>query len=83
MSFLSGRIGWRYVRARRSRSAVKGISITAVVGVAVATAAIVCVLSVFNGFRSVLAEKLDILAPDVLVSPRERCFPTEIPWLRL
>lgn len=69
MSFLSGRIGWRYVRARRSRSAVKGISVTAVVGVAVATAAIVCVLSVFNGFRAVLAEKLDILAPDVLVSP--------------
>lgn len=36
---------------------------------AVATAAIICVLSVFNGFRGLLEEKLDILAPDVLVEP--------------
>ncbi len=71
MRFLTKWIAWRYVRARRSRSAVKGISTVAVAGVAVATAAIVCVLSVFNGFRVVLAGKLDILSPDVLVRPAE------------
>lgn len=38
---------------------------------AVATAAIVCVLSVFNGFREVIAERLDTLSPDILVTPRE------------
>lgn len=36
---------------------------------AVATAAIVCVLSVFNGFREVLGQRLDTMAPDVLVEP--------------
>lgn len=41
------------------------------VGVAVATAAIVCVLSVFNGFRSVLAGKLSLLSPQVSVRPLE------------
>ena len=39
------------------------------VGVAVATAAIICVLSVFNGFHAILSAKLDILAPDVRVTP--------------
>jgi len=35
----------------------------------VATAAIICVLSVFNGFRGLLNDKLDTLAPDVLITP--------------
>ncbi len=42
-----------------------------VAGVAVATAAVVCVLSVFNGFQSVLTNRLDTLSPDLLVSPKE------------
>lgn len=36
---------------------------------AVATAAIICVLSVFNGFHNILAERLDTLSPDILVQP--------------
>lgn len=40
-------------------------------GVAVATAALVCVLSVFNGFRGMLSEKLSLLAPQVSVQPLE------------
>ena len=68
---LPARIAWRYLRAPKSHSAVSAISVISVVGVAVATAAIICVLSVFNGFREVLTEKLDILAPDVLVTPAQ------------
>ncbi len=68
---LPARIAWRYLRAPKSHSAVSAISIISVVGVAVATAAIICVLSVFNGFRAVLDDKLDILAPDVAVTPSE------------
>lgn len=41
------------------------------VGVAVATAALVCVLSVFNGFRSMLSGKLSLLTPQVSVQPLE------------
>lgn len=36
---------------------------------AVAVAAMVCVLSVFNGFRSVIADRLGSLTPDVAVTP--------------
>ena len=42
---------------------------TSICGMAVATAAIICVLSVFNGFRAVIAGRLDTLSPDVLVTP--------------
>lgn len=66
---LPAAIAWRYMRSRGSHSAVRAISAVAVCGVAVATAAIICVLSVFNGFRDVIGNRLDTLAPDVLVSP--------------
>lgn len=66
---LPSRIAWRYLRAPKSHSAVNAIAIVSVVGVAVATAAIICVLSVFNGFKGLLVEKLDILAPDVEITP--------------
>lgn len=66
---LPARIAWRYLRAPKSHSAVSAISIISVVGVAIATAAIVCVLSVFNGFKGLLSDTLDLLAPDVLVTP--------------
>lgn len=52
----------------KSTGAANAIAIVAVVGVAVATAALVCVLSVFNGFRAVLTERLDTLTPDVEVT---------------
>ena len=48
---------------------MSAISIISVVGVAVATAAIVIVLSVFNGFRYHLNERLDSLTADISISP--------------
>lgn len=65
----SVRIAWRYLRAEKSHSAVGAIAIVSLVGVAIATAAIVCVLSVFNGFREVLATTLDSSMADVVVLP--------------
>lgn len=55
--------------APKTHGAVNAISIISVVGVAVATAAIVIVLSVFNGFRYHLNARLDSLTPDVAVMP--------------
>ncbi len=63
-------IALRYLFGKKSHSAVNAIAFVSVVGVAVATAAVVCVLSVFNGFQSVLTEKLDTLSPDILVSAK-------------
>lgn len=65
------KIALRYLFGKKSHSAVNAIAIVSVAGVAVATAAVVCVLSVFNGFQSVLSGRLDWLAPDLLVTPSE------------
>ncbi|MDE6741734.1 MAG: ABC transporter permease [Muribaculaceae bacterium] len=64
-------IALRYIFGKKSHSAVNAIALVSVAGVAVATAAVVCVLSVFNGFQSVLTERMDTLAPDFMVLPRE------------
>ncbi|MDE7408467.1 MAG: ABC transporter permease [Muribaculaceae bacterium] len=63
-------IALRYLLGKKSHSAVNAIAIVSVAGVAVATAAVVCVLSVFNGFQSVLTERMDTLSPDLMVSPK-------------
>ena len=65
------RIAVRYLFGRKSHSAVNTIALVSLCGIAVATAAIICVLSVFNGFREVLGERLDTLAPDILVTPAQ------------
>lgn len=64
------RIAWRYLWARKSHSVVSAIAAVSIAGVAVATAAIICVLSVFNGFQEVLSDKLDTLSPQLIVQPR-------------
>ena len=67
--FLPAKIAWRYLITKKSHSAVGAISAVSVCGMAVATAAIICVLSVFNGFKGIIAERLDTLTPDILISP--------------
>lgn len=62
-------IAWRYLISKKSHSAVGAISVVSICGMAVATAAIICVLSVFNGFRKTITDRLDVLTPDILVSP--------------
>lgn len=64
-------IAWRYMLSKKSHGAVGRISTVSMCAMAVATAAIVCVLSVFNGFRDIIAGRLDTLAPDVMVTPAE------------
>lgn len=66
---LALKIAWRYLTSPKSHGTVSAISIISVVGVAVATAAIVIVLSVFNGFRLHLNSRLDTLTADVSISP--------------
>ena len=76
-------IAWKYLIAPKTHGVVGAVSIISVVGVAVATAAIIVVLSVFNGFRFHLNARLDSLTTDVIVSPvlgknnSERRFPTK------
>lgn len=59
----------RYLFARKSHHAVNVISRISVAGVAVATAAIVCVLSVFNGFSQLTAKRLSVIDPELSIVP--------------
>ena len=45
----------RYLFSRRSHNAINIISGISAVGIAVATLALVCTLSVFNGFQDLVA----------------------------
>ena len=73
---LSARIAWRYLCSKKSHSAVGAISAVSICGIAVATAAIICVLSVFNGFKELIVERVDTLTPDVMVTPAKgKIFP--------
>ena len=66
---LTPKLAWRYLIAKKSHSAVGAISAVAIIGMMVATAAIICVLSVFNGFQNAIGTRLDNLSPDILVQP--------------
>ncbi len=68
---LTLRIALRYLISKKTHSAVNIISGISVIGVAVATMAIVCVLSVFNGFTDVAAERLSLLSPNLRVESVE------------
>lgn len=68
MNRLSLKIAQKYIFARKSHSAVNLISIVAVCGVIVTTAAIVCVMSVFNGFSALVESKLAVLDPAIKIT---------------
>ena len=62
------KIAWRYLVAKKGHQAVNIISIVAVCGVVVATAALICVLSVFNGFRGLIMGRLTMLDPQIAIT---------------
>ena len=65
---LPSKIAWRYLVAKKGHQAVNIISIVAVCGVVVATAALICVLSVFNGFRGLIMGRLAMLDPQIAIT---------------
>jgi ABC-type lipoprotein release transport system permease subunit len=65
---LALRIALRYLLARKSHNAVNVIAIIAVLGVAVASAAMVVVLSVFNGFTDLAESHISKYDPEIQVT---------------
>lgn len=55
--------------AKKSHSAVNIITIISICGVIVTTAALVCIMSVFNGFGALVESKLAQLDPQIKVYP--------------
>lgn len=66
---LSYHIARRYLFSKKSHNAVNVISIISVVGIAVATMALVCALSVFNGFTQVVSHSFSAFDPALKVVP--------------
>lgn len=66
---LSLYIARRYLFSKKRHQVINIISGVAVAGVALATAAMICTLSVFNGFQSVVAEQFTAMDPDLKVLP--------------
>jgi ABC-type lipoprotein release transport system permease subunit len=63
-------IARRYLFSRKSHHAIQIISLISVCGVAVATAALVCALSVMNGFNSLVFSMFSALDPELKITPR-------------
>ena len=68
---LALKIALRYLFAKKSHRAVNVIAVISMAGVAVATMAIVVVLSVFNGFTDLAHSHLAAIDPDVKLLPRQ------------
>lgn len=74
---LSLKIAFRYLKAKKSHTAVNVITLTAVIGVALATMAMVLVLSIFNGFSDLALSQLSSLDPVLSVVPAKGKFITD------
>jgi ABC-type lipoprotein release transport system permease subunit len=66
---LSLHIARRYLFAKKSHNAINVISMISVCGIVVATMALVCTLSVFNGFTDVVAKTFSAFDPELQITP--------------
>lgn len=64
-------IAKRYLISKKSKNAINIISLISVFGVAIGTAALVIVLSVFNGFDNLLESMYNSFDPDLKISIAE------------
>ena len=66
---LAIRIASRYLFSKKSHSAINIISMISVCGVAIITAALICTLSVYNGFSQLIGSLLSDIQPEVKILP--------------
>ena len=64
-------IARRYLFAKKSHNAINIISTVSVCGVVVATIAMVCTLSVYNGFKGLNTNLFSVFDPDLKITPVE------------
>ena len=62
-------IARRYLVAKKSLGIIHVISTISAIGMAIGTAALILILSVYNGFDRVIRDNLSDLDPDILISP--------------
>ena len=64
-------IATRYLFARKGLGVINAISWVSTIGMAIGTAALVMILSVYNGFDGIIRDNLSDIDPDVLLLPAE------------
>lgn len=62
-------IAKRYLFARKSHNVINIISIISAAGIAIGCAALVIILSIYNGFDTLVRELYDSTSPDLLITP--------------
>ena len=73
----------RYLFSKKSHSAINVISMISVIGIALATTALVCVLSVFNGFHDLVSSLFTAFDPQLeLVPTQGATFPEDSPVIK-
>ena len=71
MSNVESRIAWRYLIAKKSQNAINIVSGVSCLAVAVVTAAMICVLSVMNGFGEAVERMFSQLDAELRITPAE------------
>lgn len=64
-------IAGRYLFAKKSHNVINIISAISATGMAVGTAALIIILSIYNGFDSLVRSMLGNVEPDLMVTPAE------------
>ena len=62
-------IAGRYLFAKKSHNVINIISAISCIGMAVGTAALIIILSVYNGFENLVSSMVSDIEPDLLVTP--------------
>jgi len=66
---VGGLFAWRYFRAKKTTNAINIISWISIVAIMVGTAALILVLSVFNGFEGLVKSLYSSFYPDLKIGP--------------
>ena len=61
----------RYLFAKKSHNVINIISAISAAGMAIGTAALIIILSIYNGFDALVKDMLNDFDPDILITPAE------------
>ena len=63
------RIAWRYIYSKKSTNAINIISGISMTGIVIGSAALIIVLSAFNGFENLVQRLYSSFYPDITITP--------------
>ncbi len=63
-------IAFRYLFAKKSHNVINIISAISAIGMAIGTAALVIILSIYNGFDTLVRSTMSSVEPDLLITPK-------------